>query len=153
VTRRQFDHELTVDAPPQRAWAVLTDVPRLVDWVDVLEAAQEVEPPGRYTAVLSDSMGPFRMRADLDVVVRDIEVGTFLALRADGEDRQVGSRLLVEVTMTISPRQDGGTTVRVAGWYEVTGRVAAMGTGSIAKKAQRILDDFVAHAGEALGER
>lgn len=153
MPRRQFDHELSVDAAPQQAWDVLTDVPQLVDWVDILEGAQEVERLAHYSAVLSDSMGPFRMRADLEIVVSEVAVGKFIAFSASGEDRQMGSRLLVDVAMALSPREDDGTIVRITGSYEVTGRVASMGGGSINKKAQRILDDFVAHAGEALGVR
>jgi uncharacterized protein len=92
--------------------------------------------------VLVDRLGPFKLRANLDIVVTDVVAGEFVTFKASGEDRQVGSRLTVEATMTIEPREDAGTNVAVLGFYEVTGRVASMGSGSINKKADKILNDF-----------
>jgi carbon monoxide dehydrogenase subunit G len=39
----------------------------------------------------------------------------------------------------------------VDGVYEVTGKVASMGSGTINKKAQKILDEFFGAASEDLG--
>jgi uncharacterized protein len=53
--------------------------------------------------------------------------------------------------MTIEPRDDGGSLARFAGAYEVTGRVASMGSGTINKKADKIMADFFAAAESTLG--
>jgi carbon monoxide dehydrogenase subunit G len=151
VPRSQFHRELSVSATPEESWAALTDVPRLVGWVSVVEDAQELEPLARYTAVLMDRLGPFKLRADLDIVLSDVEVGRSLAVKAQGEDRQVGSRLVIDATLSTAPRESGGTTITVDGVYEVTGKAASMGPGTINKKAEKIMAEFFTAAGAALG--
>jgi carbon monoxide dehydrogenase subunit G len=151
VPRSEFRRELTVLASPDQAWKTLTDVPLLVSWVSIVEGATELEPLGRYTAVLMDRLGPFKLRADLDIVVTDLQDGRAIAFRASGEDRQVGSRLVIEARMEIEPGEPEGSTARFQGFYEVTGRVASMGSGTINKKADKIMGEFFAAAESALG--
>lgn len=134
-----------------RTWATLTDVPLLVEWVSVVENASEVTPMERYTAVLMDRLGPFKLRADLDITLTDVETGRHVTMRAEGEDRQVGSRVLVAAALDIVPAGSDGCVVRAAGTYEVTGRVATMGSATIRKKADKILDEFFGHVSESLG--
>jgi uncharacterized protein len=150
MPRTEFHRDLPVKASPADSWAALIDVPRLVNWVSVLDNAAELEPLSKYTAVLMDRLGPFKLRADLDVTVTDVEPGTSLKVRAVGEDRQVGSRLLVHARLEVRPESHGSTVV-VDGVYEVTGKVASMGSGTINKKAQKILDEFFGAAGDELG--
>lgn len=150
MPRTEFHRDLSVKAAPADAWTALVDVPRLVGWVSVVEDAVELEPLCKYTAVLMDRLGPFKLRANLDVTVSDVVSGQSLKVKAIGEDRQVGSRLLVLATMHVRPEQDGSTIV-VDGVYEVTGKVASMGPGTINKKAQKVLDEFFNAAGSELG--
>ena len=150
MPRTEFHRDLLVKAAPPESWSALVDVPRLVKWVSIVEDAVELEPLSKYTAVLLDRLGPFRLRADLDVTVSDVDEGRSLKVRAAGEDRQVGSRLLVLANLVVRPESHGSTVV-VDGVYEVTGKVASMGSGTINKKAQKILDEFFKAASDELG--
>jgi uncharacterized protein len=150
MPRTEFHRDLPVKASPADAWAAMIDVPRLVSWVSIVENAVELEPLSKYTAVLMDRLGPFKLRADLDVTVSDVEEGRSLKVKAVGEDRQVGSRLLVLASLEVRP-EDQGSMIVVDGVYEVTGKVASMGPGTINKKAQKVLDEFFGAAGDELG--
>lgn len=140
-----FDRELTVPASPEDAWATLSDVDRLVSWVSVLHQATVISELERYTAVLEDRLGPFKLKADLDIQLTEVRPPAHVLVRASGEDRQVASRISVDVRMRIEEK-DGGSLVSVAGTYEVAGRVATMGSSTIQKKAEKILDEFFLHA-------
>lgn len=142
---------MDVTAGRQQCWSTLTDVPQLVAWVSVLERGEEVAPLDRYTAVLADRLGPFKLRADVDIKLTDVRPGEHVVVRAEGEDRQVGSRIVVDAVLDIADRAAGGSTVAVNGAYEVSGRVASMGSGTIRKKADKILDEFFAHVSSTLG--
>ncbi|MCU1443975.1 MAG: hypothetical protein JWQ59_2125 [Cryobacterium sp.] len=142
---------MAVSSSPDETWQVITTVPVLVSWVGIVEDAVELEPLAKYTAVLMDRLGPFKLRADLDIDIFDVVVGESLAGKATGEDRQVGSRLMIEGSVSLKPREPSGTVVTVRGAYEVTGRVASMGSGTINKKAEKIMDQFFATAVSALG--
>jgi carbon monoxide dehydrogenase subunit G len=105
----------------------------------------EVEPGERYTVLLEDKLGPFKLRADVDVSVQERVEGERIRARGDGEDRQIGSRLTIEVALDLASAEDG-TAIEVRGSYEVTGRPASLGAASIRKKAQKILAEFFARA-------
>ena len=149
----KFDRELVVSSGRDKCWDVLTDVPRLVTWVSIVTDAQEQEPLERYTAVLTDRMGPFKLRADLEITVSDVVPGERIRVQAKGEDRQVASRIGVDAVMVLADvAGDGaGSRISVDGSYEVIGKVATMGAGMIRTKAAKILDEFFAHAATELG--
>jgi carbon monoxide dehydrogenase subunit G len=142
--KQEFSQTLIVDAPPEAVWATVSDIPRVLSWISIVEFAEDVA-TDRYKVVLADKLGPFKLRADVDVHVTERVEGERIRARGDGEDRQIGSRLVVEVELDVRP-QDGGTKLDVGGSYEVTGRPAALGAGSIRKKASTILSEFFAAA-------
>jgi uncharacterized protein len=147
----EFKRELDTRSSSEEAWKTLTDVPRLVDWVSIVSEAKEVAPLEHYTAVLADRVGPFKLKADLDIRVPEVEPGRRIRVVAAGEDRQVSSRIAVDATLSLSPEDDGGTTVTVEGQYEVSGRAASMGAGIITQKAQKIIEEFFTRAAAELG--
>jgi carbon monoxide dehydrogenase subunit G len=150
VPLETFTRDLTVGADPATCWRVLTDVARLVDWITIVDDAKEIAPLETYTAVLMDRIGPFKLRADLEISVSEVVEGERIRVHAEGEDRQVSSRIVVDAVLTLAPGPNG-TVVAVNGSYEVSGRVATMGAGMIKQKAAKILDDFFGRAQRELG--
>ena len=144
--RRRFD----TPRSPQECWEVLTDVDRVASWVPIVHDVVTVAPLRRYTAVLEDRVGPFRLRADLELQVTRLEPGQSIAFRAEGQDRQVGSRLVVEALMTLTGGATDATAVDLAGSYSVEGRVATLGASVIRHKAEAIIAQFSGRAEEEL---
>lgn len=145
-----FSKDLAVTTDPDQCWQTLTDMPRLVSWVSLVDDAKELEPLKRYTAVLTDRLGPFSLRAELDINVTEVHVARHIRVQAAGEDRQVSSRIRVDARMSLDPLEDGRTQVSVSGTYEVVGRVATLGAGMIRKKADGVLREFFDHAAKEL---
>lgn len=144
-----FQHAIEVRSPASQVWATLTDVEQVVSWVTVLDQVTVHRPLERYGAVLADRMGPFKLRADLDIDVTDVLPYRGLSVAASGEDRQVASRIVVAARLELD-ENEGGCRVRVNGTYEVAGRVATLGAATINKKADRILAEFFGSAQEVL---
>lgn len=136
-----FERSVIVQASPHTVWATVTDVNHVATWVPVVGAVREIKHLSAYTAVLADRLGPFRLSADLDVTVTDVEAHRSIAFSAEGEDRQVASRIRIGATLALTPDGDA-TKVDVDGFYEVTGRVAALGGSMIRSKGEKILDQF-----------
>jgi carbon monoxide dehydrogenase subunit G len=146
--RQTFSERIEVAAAPGDVWPVVGDIPTVLSWISVVGEVQAVEPGSRYSAVLVDRLGPFKLRADLDIGVLEREDGRRVRAHADGEDRQIGSRLIIDVELELEP--DGEhTVIGVSGAYEVTGRPASLGAASIRKKAAHILAEFFGRAAEA----
>ena len=150
MTTAAFERTLEVERGPEEVWKTLTDVQRVAAWVSIVESVTEQEPLARYRAVLKDQVGPFKLRADLEITCPRVVAGELVEIRASGEDRQIGSRISVDATLSLLPAEQG-SMIRVAGTYEVAGRVATLGSGTINRKATKIIEQFFGAAGEALG--
>lgn len=137
-----FARNLSVGSPAEEVWAVVTDVERVADWVSVLGEVEELKPLSAYRATLTDRLGPFRLSAALEVDVVEAVTNETIRFVADGEDRQVSSRIQIEARLSLSSEGDR-TNLKVEGRYEVTGRVATLGASMIKAKGEKILDEFV----------
>ena len=69
MATEQFAREIVVPSDPGRCWDVLTDVARVASWVTVAHDVQEIERLATYTAVIQDKLGPFKLRALLNIRV------------------------------------------------------------------------------------
>jgi len=146
--RQDFHETLTVAQPSEAVWAVVSQIPTVLSWISIVEQVEETA-PDRYRVVLADRLGPFKLRADLEVGVTERVEPLSIRAHGDGEDRQIGSRLIVDVALELAQLAEG-TQLDVSGSYEVTGRPAALGAGSIRKKAATILAQFFAAADASL---
>jgi len=148
---QEFARTIRLDASPDAVWDAVLDVRRVASWLSIVRDVRDVDPPRRYAALLEDRLGPFAMRADLDITV-EIREGRRMHVSAAGEDRQVASRIAATIELEVEP--DGaGTSLEVSGRYEVTGKVATLGAGAIRKKGDRILQEFFDNASKELGGR
>ena len=148
---QDFAKTIRLDASPDAVWAAVRDVHRVAKWLSVVREVRDVDPPRRYAALLEDRLGPFAMRADLDITV-EISEPRRMRVSAAGEDRQVASR--ISATIDLAVESDGaGTSLEVKGRYEVTGKVATLGAGAIRKKGDKILQEFFDNAAKELGGR
>lgn len=140
-----FEGSLVVGHSPEECWGVLTDVKRVATWVTVVGEVTELEHLDSYTAVLEDQFGPFKLKADLDVEVIDLDEGASISFKAKGQDRQVATTIIVDASLSLSPGGDK-TEILVKGRWNVIGTVATMGSGTIRKKADAIMKEFFSAA-------
>lgn len=151
IATAKFDRRITSPLTVAEVWRILTDVEVLASWIPIIEDVEVEQYLARYRAVIADRVGPFKLRADLDVRLSDVRPEEFVRLSASGEDRQVGSRIAVEVGVSLEPStESGGTLISFSGNYAVVGRIATLGDGTIRRKADKLLEVFVARAEKAL---
>jgi carbon monoxide dehydrogenase subunit G len=146
---QDFSRTIQLSATPAAVWDAMLDVRRVASWLSIVRDVRDVDPPRRYTAFLEDRLGPFAMRADLDVTV-ETDPGRRMHVAAAGEDRQVASRIAATIDLTLEPR-GAGTAVTVTGRYEITGRIATLGSGAIRKKGDKVLEEFFTNLVRELG--
>lgn len=146
---QDFAKTIQVTATPAAVWEALLDVRRVASWLSIVREVTDVDPPRRYSALLEDRLGPFAMRADLAVTVETTGEHA-MTVAAAGEDRQVASRISAGIDLSVGPG-DSGSIVTVTGRYEITGRIATLGSGAIRKKGDKILEEFFTNLGRELG--
>jgi carbon monoxide dehydrogenase subunit G len=142
---QSFSREVKLSAEVERTWGVVSTFTEVLSWFSIVGSATEIEPARRYSAVLTDRVGPFRLHADLNIDLAIDESRHAIHAQGRGEDRQMGSRIALEVDLRLAPLE-GGTALEVLGTYEITGRPATLGAATIVKKADRALEEFVSAA-------
>ena len=149
----QFVRTIAVSRDVPTCWSILTDVERIAGWVSIVGPVEEREHLKAYTTVLEDRMGPFRLRAALDIEVTDVVEQRSLSLRAQGEDRQVASRIAVDATLRLDGDGDGdgegdghGTSVTVDGLVRGHGAHRHPRGLDDPQQGPELLDEFFAAA-------
>ena len=133
--------EVAVAAPPAALWALLWDVPRMVECVPGCLEAREVERESRYTARMRHKVGPISLSIDLDVDVTAAEPPRSIALRARGRDPLVKTEMTLRVRLECEAR-DAGSLLRIDADGQVLGRLGGLGQGVIQRKAEEAVDEF-----------
>lgn len=149
MARASLKHDVTVPTNPAQCWEAITNIEQVASWVDVLKDVREIEQLRHYEVLLADRLGPLGLRADLTIKVDDVQEGKSLHVHAEGEDRQVASKIKIDGNLLLEP-VDAGTHITVEGTYEISGRVATLGAGMINAKANKLVQAFFARMEEAL---
>jgi carbon monoxide dehydrogenase subunit G len=147
---QEFSKTIQLTAAPAAVWDAMNDVRRVASWLSIVRDVKDVDPPRRYAALLEDRLGPFAMRADLEVTVEADPERQRMHVAAAGEDRQVASRISATIDLVVES-QVTGSGVTVTGRYEITGRIATLGSGPIRKKGDKVLEEFFTNLGRELG--
>lgn len=147
---QEFGNNVRLAAPASSVWATILDFPRVASWLHIVSELKEVEAQKRYTAVIADKVGPFSLKADLTANVSVDAAARRLTATAEGEDRQIQSRITATLEIVIA--EDGaGSVLDLKGRYEIAGKVATLGAGAIRKKGDKILEEFFATLARELG--
>jgi carbon monoxide dehydrogenase subunit G len=128
-------------AAPAVVWARLWDISALASCIPGCDGVEPVEERKRYRATIRDRVGPFRIAIPLDVTV-EATTPNHLSVIATGRDATLGSPVKVGLTVTLEPRPDGGSCLRVNGQADSGGKLAALGQSVIQRKTRDVLDQF-----------
>jgi carbon monoxide dehydrogenase subunit G len=137
----RVERDLDVAAPPERLWAVLWDVPRMVACLPGCAEAREVEPQKRYEACMSQRVGPISLSVPMQVTIGEVVPPRSLALEAKGRDGSLGASVAMSVRLAVAPR-DGGSRLRVEAEGKILGKLGALGHGVIQRRAEELIDEF-----------
>lgn len=142
------EHSVRVDAPRERVWALLMDIPQAARLVP---GVREVAATGQdsYRGSLRIQVGPVRLALEGDVrlTARDDAAGT-AAVRLDGADSRLGGGVRADVSLEMSGSLP--TEVRMATDITVLGRIGELGQPLMKRKADQVMAEFAANLQRAL---
>ena len=148
----RFKERFAVNAPPESVWAFLLDPKRLAPCIpgcDELEVVDE----RTYRLRLTVTVGFLSTRQDVRMEVVEAEPPRRLVSEGRGEDRRLGSRVEVRMTLELSPAADGGTEVAYASDVTVLGRLGSIGDAVMRVKARELAGVFAQNVKTALEGR
>lgn len=138
----EFRERIPINAAPKQVWDVLWDVTRLAACIPGCQEVRPTEDERRYVAVVTERVGPFQVRFDLDLEITDVQEMERVTVVAQGSDARLGSRMKVEIDVGLETDGEGSTELDVAGDVTVYGKLGSLGYPIIRRKGQEIMSRF-----------
>ncbi|HEY7167263.1 MAG TPA: SRPBCC domain-containing protein [Candidatus Binatia bacterium] len=136
-----FQKEVEIAAPKEKVWNFIWDVDRFIACVPGCKEAKTLEDGKRYSAIMVEKVGPFRVEFPTTIEVLEREEMSRIKAQASGADNKIGSRMKIELDVNLSEKQDK-TVLGLVARVDILGKLAALGHGIIKRKADQVLDEF-----------
>lgn len=144
-----IDGSFRIEAPRQRVWDSIWDIPTLASWIPGCTSAERLD-DGSYRARLEESIGFLKASFDLRLEVVETDPPRRLRLRGAGEDRRLRSNVRIDSEVTLSDSPDGGTTLAYHHDLSVFGRLGSLGFPVIQRKTRELEAEFARRANASL---
>lgn len=138
------DHRVTVPAPPDAAWALLMDIPRVATCVPGMESVHEAA-ADTYAGVIGVRVGPVAVRLEGQVKVTIQDASKHEALmEIEATDRRIRGAVSAKSSIKLEPREDGQTDLVVHTEASIFGKLGQFGQAVLKKKADQLVGEWAA---------
>lgn len=137
----RIESSFQVPVPPEQAWALLMDVPRVIPCMPGAELAETVD-EASWKARMAVKLGPISLTFDSDVRREEADEASGrarLSVRARETRGRGGAQATIESTLL---PVDGGTRVEVVTDLSLSGPVAQYGRGVVQDVASQLVASF-----------
>jgi carbon monoxide dehydrogenase subunit G len=137
----RLDQEFTVDAPADRVWTFLMDVPRMATCIPGAGDVRQID-DRTYDATVKTKIGPIAASFGCKIAILDLDESAHAGVvEVNGKDTKIGGGVKARLTMSLVPDGDA-TTVRIGSDVDILGKIGQYGHGMISKRATAMLDEF-----------
>lgn len=137
-----FEQRLTVAAPRQAVWDLVTDIPQVALCIPGVTKVEHVE-GSRYRGTMTVSVGPIRLNLEGNISVEQQDKATWTAaMKANAAERRIGGGVDATVTLTLAEKSPTETEMVITTVANFLGRVGEFGQPVIRKKADSTLQEF-----------
>jgi uncharacterized protein len=137
----KLENSFEVPAPPEQAWDLLMDVPRVIPCMPGAELTEAVD-DSTWKAKMTVKLGPMSFAFATDVKHEEADAAARrakLSARARELRGRGGGQATIESTLT---PVDGGTRVEIVTDMTLSGAVAQYGRGMVEDVAGQLIDQF-----------
>ena len=145
-----IDQRMSVEAPRERVWEFMMDVPAVGACVPGVESVV-AQPDGTFLGVLRVKVGPIaaRLEGTLRLAERDRDAWR-ARMDVQAADRRLGGTVSAKMTLQLLSRDDGGTDVAMHTDAAVLGRLGQFGQAVIKRQADQLMAEFAKNMSRAL---
>jgi uncharacterized protein len=137
----RLENSFEVDAPPEAAWDLLMDVPRVVPCMPGA-TLDEVVDDSTWKATMQVKLGPIGLTFATDVKRQEVEeAARRVKLAADAREVRNRGRANATIESTIVA-VDGGSRVDLVTELALTGAVAQYGRGLVQDVSSQLVESF-----------
>lgn len=142
----KIEKQLTVNGSQSEVWNILWDVERIAGCIRGCSDVTVVEPEKRYTARITQRIGPFQVSFPLLIDVLESTPEESITVVASGKDARIGSRLKATMRLALRQVEEARTTIEIDTEVALQGRIATLGQSIVSRKA----DEEIGHFSTAL---
>lgn len=148
----RFDNSFFVAAPPERAWALLLDVPKIAPCLPGARLT-EVVAADRYKGEAAVKLGPVQLQFGGEAQLAVDAVARSARVTAKGADRKGRGNAAAIVNFALLP-EGNGTRVNVDTELTLTGSVAQYGraSGLVKEIANGLIGQFAINLGKLIAD-
>ena len=148
----KIEQNVEVDAPLDRVWALVNDVPRIAPCMPGAQLTNVVD-ERTYEGTIRVKLGPINMSYKGTAVLGEIDEASHSArLTASGKDVRGGGTARAGVQMKLEPLSASSTSMAVTADVQLTGKVASFGRGAIQDVSAKLFGQFAQCLRETLEE-
>jgi carbon monoxide dehydrogenase subunit G len=152
VAAVKIEQNVEVDAPLDRVWALVNDVPRIAPCMPGAQLTNVVD-ERTYEGTIRVKLGPINMSYKGTAVLGEIDEASHSArLTASGKDVRGGGTARAGVQMKLEPLSASSTSMAVTADVQLTGKVASFGRGAIQDVSAKLFGQFAQCLRETLEE-
>jgi carbon monoxide dehydrogenase subunit G len=147
----RFEHEFSVDAPADRVWSFLMDVPQMAACIPGASGVTQIDDTS-YDATVTTKIGPISAKFGCRITILNLDDASRTgSVEVAGKDTKLGGGVKAKMDMSLSGDGGGPTTVRILSDVDIMGKIGQYGHGMISKRADAMLAEFANCARAKLG--
>jgi carbon monoxide dehydrogenase subunit G len=137
----KLENSFDVPAPPEQAWALLMDVPRIIPCMPGAKLDETVDDEN-WKATMAVKLGPISLSFNTHVKREEADVAARCAkLSARAREARGRGNASATIESSLTP-QDGGTRIDIVTDLQLTGPVAQYGRGLVADVSSQLTKQF-----------
>ena len=148
-----LDQKVTVQAPVERVWEFVTDIPAVSRCVPGVESFERID-ADTYQGTLKLKVGPIGVRLQGKVVVAERDRENLRSrLEVTAAEKRIASTVNAKATMTLVPKGDAETEIQIHTDASILGKLGEFGQAVMRRKADQVMAEFAANMSRELSSR
>jgi carbon monoxide dehydrogenase subunit G len=146
-----LDQHVIIQAPVERVWDFLMDIPSVAGCVPGIESVEQLE-DDTYLGTLKVKVGPIgvTLSGKVTVTERDRE-NLRSAMRVQAAEKRLNSAVNAQASMTLVARGANETEVNIHTDASILGKLGEFGQAVMRKKADQVVAEFARNMARELG--
>ena len=137
-----LDQKVTVQAPVERVWEFMNDIPAVSRCVPGVESFEQVD-ANTYLGALKVKVGPIGVKLQGKVTVAEQDRENLVSrLDVTAAEKRISSTVNAKATMTLVPKGDNETEVNIHTDASILGKLGEFGQAVMKRKADQVMAEF-----------
>jgi len=147
----KFQNSCVINAPSQKLWSFLIDIPSVARCLPGVEEVNAVE-EGKYVGVIAVKVGVIKLRLSGKITVELMDHERHVAsMRVEAADQRISGMVQGMLSMNLETLAAGETKLTAETDVNLFGKIGEFGQPMIKKKADQMMTEFSLNVADMVG--